>query len=101
MRVGRLAIVVAGTAFVVACGPSKTLTEPASVPPGSDATVTQGRDVYARNCNKCHGYPDPTTVDEGKWPSVIEEMGGKAHLSQGDRDAVLKYIMAVRHRATP
>jgi trimethylamine-N-oxide reductase cytochrome c-type subunit TorC len=72
--------------------------EPASVPPGSDSSVSYGRDVFARNCNKCHQYPDPTAVDEDKWPSVLEEMGEKAKLSRADREAVLKYILAARHR---
>jgi cytochrome c5 len=65
-------------------------------PGTTEAQLTQGRELFTQNCNKCHGYPDVNAKEEGEWPHILDEMAGKAKLDGGQKNAVLHFVLASR-----
>jgi cytochrome c5 len=57
-----------------------------------------GRSVFVSRCASCHKLPEPNVKTPDEWASVIDEMGPRAHLGPGDRDAVLRYLSAASER---
>jgi cytochrome c5 len=41
---------------------------------GADLPAGQGRDLYRRECSRCHELPDPTQHSAQDWPSVVIRM---------------------------
>jgi len=60
----------------------------------SEATLTQGRELFVAKCNNCHGHPDVNYKTEAQWPEVVKRMSSKADLDQKQGDAVLQFILA-------
>ena len=106
-------------AVLVACHSTKsttTSTTTASAAPSTDdlvnaaktkwpditaATIMEGKDLYNTGaCTGCHGPKniDKRSVDE--WPGIIDRMAKKAKISDTQKDAVLKYVLATK-MATP
>lgn len=105
-----LALIAVG--FVAACYPK------AAPPPGAPsaqavtwatarwpnetaASLSHGRDLFVAKCNACHDHPDLAAIADDRWPNIIKSMGGKAHLTPPDGDAVLHFILATRSEQTP
>lgn len=69
--------------------------------PGVTLTVLKkGREIYNGPCMGCHGDAGIMRRDDKQWEDVLNAMAPKARLSPEDKDAVWKYIMAVRLAST-
>ncbi len=62
----------------------------------TDHQLEQGRALYTTRCNTCHHLHDPRDEGEAEWPKYVAEMGDKAKLSQGEKDLILRYLLAAR-----
>lgn len=64
-----------------------------------DATMDQlnlGHSLYYGACTKCHNPKNPNRWDEKEWVGILNEMAGKAKLSDAEKDAVWKYVMGIK-----
>lgn len=66
----------------------------------SDVTMDQlknGYTIYNNGaCTNCHGAKSITSRDEAAWTGIMDRMAPKAHLTPTEREAVWRYIMAVK-----
>jgi hypothetical protein len=60
------------------------------------ATLREGRVLFVSRCIECHTLPAISRYKASQWPSIIDEMTGRANLKPAERDAVLAYILAAR-----
>ena len=60
------------------------------------ATLREGRVLFVSRCIECHTLPAISRHKASQWPSIIDEMMGRANLKSAERDAVLAYILAAR-----
>jgi mono/diheme cytochrome c family protein len=65
-----------------------------------DATLAQlqeGHTLYtAGACIKCHGAGNIYKHETAQWKGIIDEMANKAHLTAEQKDAVYKYVLAIK-----
>jgi hypothetical protein len=61
-------------------------------------SLSEGRELFATHCNRCHDYPALTAIPEGDWPSIIEKMARKAKLSRDQSQRVLRFVLVARVR---
>lgn len=60
-------------------------------------TITEGKDLYNTGaCINCHGPKKIANLSEESLPKIIENMAKKAKISDAQKEAVLKYAMAVK-----
>lgn len=59
-------------------------------------TLSEGHAIYTGACTKCHGARSIYSREEGRWPSIIESMASKSKLTEVQKDAVLKYVLAIK-----
>jgi hypothetical protein len=59
-------------------------------------TLTEGHSIYTGVCTNCHAAKPIHPRTEDRWPGIIENMGNAAKISQREKDAVLKYVLAVK-----
>ena len=71
----------------------------ARFPDSSEASLNEGRDLFASHCNRCHNYPDVRKIEEGRWPDILSRMGKKANLDDSQVRAVLTFVLVVRSQA--
>lgn len=66
----------------------------------SDATMeklTEGYELYTKGaCVNCHGAKNIYKRSEGAWKDIIDDMAAKAHISDSQKDAVYKYVLAIK-----
>jgi mono/diheme cytochrome c family protein len=66
----------------------------------SDVTLDklkQGYVLYAQSaCISCHPAQNIYNYDEFKWNMIINDMGYRAKLTTEQKDAVLKYVLAIK-----
>ena len=69
----------------------------------TDATpeaLEQGRQLFLKHCNQCHGYPDLVAFPEAKWPATAKRMATKEKLSDADGELVARFVVALRAELT-
>ena len=49
-------------------------------------------------CVNCHSAINIYTYDETQWSDIIDNMAEKAYLSDAQKDAVHKYVLAIKAR---
>jgi len=59
-------------------------------------SLAHGRELFVSKCNACHSSPDVAEIEDDRWPGIVKSMGGKAHLSSDEKDAVLHFILTAR-----
>jgi hypothetical protein len=60
-------------------------------------TLNQGYAVYTgAQCTGCHGAKNIYNRAEENWPGIIDRMAKKAEINDVQKDAVLKYVLAVK-----
>jgi hypothetical protein len=57
--------------------------------------LERGRSLYVRRCSGCHNLILPRAFPPGKWPGHVEDMAQKARLGPGERDDVVRFLVAV------
>ncbi len=62
--------------------------------------LNAGRDVYVARCSGCHLPPTPNDYAPEAWPSHIAEMRERAHLDDGDEEAIRRYVITMAGRGT-
>jgi len=65
-----------------------------------DATIDQlkeGHVLYTKGaCINCHGPKDIYKREEARWKDIIDNMAQKANISDAEKDAVYKYVLAIK-----
>lgn len=60
-------------------------------------TLSDGKDLYYNGaCINCHSPKKISRFSEEEWPSIVDNMARKAQISDTQKDAVLKYAIAVK-----
>jgi mono/diheme cytochrome c family protein len=57
--------------------------------------LERGRRLYVRRCSGCHNLALPSAFPPEKWPGLVVEMAAKARLGPGERDDVVRFLVAV------
>ncbi len=59
--------------------------------------LNEGHLIYTQGaCVKCHGAENIYKYGEVRWKEIIEDMAQKAMLSDAEKDAVYKYVLAIK-----
>ncbi len=65
-----------------------------------DVTLTQLEEGYALYtkgaCINCHEAQSIYSYEEWKWIGIIDDMARKANISDTEKDAVTKYVLAIK-----
>jgi len=100
----RLAIVslAAGLCATAACAAALRHPTPEDVTllapkwPGTTlADLQRGRSLYVRRCSGCHNLVLPAAHSPGAWPERVDRMADKARLRPGEREDVVRFLVAV------
>lgn len=59
-------------------------------------TLKEGHGIYTGVCTNCHGAKNIYSRSEEKWPSIIDNMAKKAKITDAQKNAVLKYVLAMK-----
>jgi cytochrome c5 len=57
--------------------------------------LERGRGLYVRRCSGCHNLILPGAHPPGDWPRLVDEMATKGRLRPGERDDVVRFLVAV------
>jgi cytochrome c5 len=60
------------------------------------ANLTDGYKLYTGTCTNCHGTKSIYRISEAKWQPVIDDMSEKAKLTATEKEALTKYIFAIK-----
>ena len=60
------------------------------------ASLTEGYTLYTGTCTRCHGTKSIYRISEDKWPAIINDMSNEAKLTATEKDALTKYIFAIK-----
>jgi len=58
--------------------------------------LKQGHNLYYGTCSSCHATQPINKWDETQWAGILDNMAQKAQLTPTEKDAVWKYVMAVK-----
>ena len=59
-------------------------------------TLTDGHAIYTGVCTNCHGAKSIYKIQESHWQGIIEDMAHKAKITDSQKDAVYKYVLAIK-----
>ncbi len=98
----RLAIVTLATALAAACAAALRHATPDDVTlvaprwPGTTVDdLERGRRFYVRRCSGCHTLILPAAHAPDEWPALVDAMAEKARLKPGEREDVVRFLVAV------
>ncbi len=57
--------------------------------------LERGRSLYVRRCSGCHTLILPGAHPAEEWPGLVDGMADKARLRPGERDDVVRFLVAV------
>jgi mono/diheme cytochrome c family protein len=57
--------------------------------------LERGRALYVRRCAGCHTLFLPGAYPPAAWPGLVDAMAAKARLRPGERDDVVRFLVAV------
>jgi len=61
------------------------------------ATLQQGFTIYSvGKCINCHGAKNIYNRTETQWKDIMDDMAQRANISNADKDAVYKYVLAIK-----
>ncbi len=59
--------------------------------------LNEGHVLYTKGaCRGCHEAQSIYKFGEGQWYSIIEDMARKANITDAQKDAVYKYVLAIK-----
>lgn len=112
MKLQIITILSAIAIIISSCGSSKKATgsAEASLNPGDAElkaiqgkyadvtmqTLNDGYAVYTGPCTKCHGQKNIFSRSEDSWQKAINSMAPKAKITDAQKDALWKYILAMK-----
>lgn len=53
-----------------------------------------GERKFISVCQSCHNLPKPADKTDDEWPSLVNQYGQKANLSQDDIKLIISYLIA-------
>jgi cytochrome c5 len=59
------------------------------------ADLERGRAVYVKRCSSCHALVLPAAHSPSRWPGLVDGMAEKARLRPGERDDLVRFLVAV------
>ena len=59
-------------------------------------TLEEGRTVFLNRCIPCHALPNISQYNPERIPGIVSWMSGRAHLIPEQKEALTKYLLAVR-----
>lgn len=59
-------------------------------------TLTEGHAIYTGVCTNCHGAKSIYNRAEERWKGIIDDMALEAKLTEVQKDAVYKYVLAIK-----
>lgn len=59
-------------------------------------TLTEGYKIYTGACTNCHNAKNIYSFPEEAWPAIMDDMAHKARISHAEKDAVYKYVLAIK-----
>ena len=59
-------------------------------------TLTNGYTIYTGACTNCHDAMNIHTRTTEQWQNIIDEMAPRANLTATQKDAVYKYVLAIK-----
>jgi len=59
-------------------------------------TLTDGYIIYTGVCTNCHGAMNIYTRPLERWPDIIADMAPRAKLTETQKDALYKYVLAIK-----
>ena len=65
-------------------------------PDVGQADLVQGRETYIARCSSCHNLYSPMRRAADAWAPMVDKMAPRAKLRPGERDQILKYLIAAR-----
>lgn len=107
-RFARVAAVVTVAGAALACGAAfiapDVTPQLVEIAQGQQAGITQddlqrGHDTFVASCGRggfCHKLPTPKSRSAERWPGILDQMAVKANLHAGQKQDVLRFILAVR-----
>ena len=73
----------------------------AKFPDATAQTLSEGYAIYTGACTNCHGQKNIFKRSEASWMHEIDDMSPKAKLTAAEKDALTKYILAMKATQTP
>jgi hypothetical protein len=59
--------------------------------------LNEGHILYTKGaCVNCHNAKNIYRRNESSWKEIIEDMGKRANLNESQKDAVYKYVLAIK-----
>ena len=62
----------------------------------SETTLREGRRLFASRCIECHTLPVAWHYTDAEWPRLVHDMAHRSSLKNGDEQAIVAYIRAIR-----
>lgn len=63
--------------------------------------LKEGHVLYTEGaCVKCHGAKNIYVYNEVSWKNIVDDMAIKARISEDQKDAVYKYVLAIKATET-
>ncbi len=98
----RLAILALAAGFGASCAAALRHASPEDavrVAPQWPGTTVEdlerGRRLYVRRCSGCHTLFLPAAYPKEAWPGLVDAMAEKARLRPGEREDVVRFLVAV------
>lgn len=119
MTISKISIIALTAIIMAACGSSKKTSAPSAAAPSiipGDAQLTaikakypdataeqlkQGHSIFIGACTNCHGQYNIFKRSEASWLHEIDDMSPKANLTAVEKDALTKYILAMKAAQAP
>ena len=67
-------------------------------PQVTSGILNEGRRMYMEKCSSCHSLHVPSAFSEEQWATAMDKMQSKAHLTDEEKELIIKYIIAARKR---
>ncbi len=59
--------------------------------------LKQGHTIYTQGaCVNCHGAVNIYNYGEERWKTIVDDMAKRAMISAAEKDAVYKYVLAIK-----
>ena len=59
-------------------------------------TLKEGHSIYIGACTNCHGKKNMYKQTEAEWENDVNRMAPKAKITDAQKDALWKYVLAMR-----
>ena len=61
-------------------------------------SVKVGKELFVKNCGKCHKLKDPAKYTMQQWPKQVNRMQKRAKINDGQKALILRYLQTEAKR---